>query len=69
MYFYFFVYMCWVRVLVCVLELTSDHDCDLVPAGPDAVLDLADKSGVDSIVHLQHLQHVLIDLHRVGLLS
>lgn len=54
---------CW------VFQLTSDYGCDLVPAGPNAVLDLTDKSGVDSIVHLQYLQFVLCYLHCVWHLS
>lgn len=58
-----------VCVLVCVLQLTSDHGCDLIPAAPDAVLDLADKRGVDGLVHLQYLQFVAVDLHRVWQLS
>ncbi len=62
-----FLYMCC--VLVCALKLTSDHDCDLVHAGPDAVLDLTDKRGVDGIVHLQYLQLVATDLHCVWQLS
>lgn len=56
-------------VLVCALQLTSDHGCDLVPADPDAVLDLTDKRGVDGVVHLQYLQLVAVDQHRVWQLS
>lgn len=59
----------WGVVLFSVLQLTSDDGCDLVPAGPDAVLDLADKSCVDRVVHLQHLQLLACDLHCVWELS
>lgn len=55
---------------VCLLcWLTSDHGCDLVPAGPDAILDLTDESGVDRVIHLQHLQLFACDLHDVWHLS
>lgn len=59
---------CW-GALFSVRVLTSDNGCDLVPAAPDAVLDLADKSCVDRFVHLQHLQLLACDLHCVWDLS
>lgn len=52
-----------------VFELTSDEGCDLVLAGPNAVLHFTDKSGVDGLVHLQYLQLVVFDLDRVWHLS
>lgn len=44
--------------------LTSDDSRDLVPAGSDAVLDLADESGVDRVVDFQDLELVFISHHR-----
>lgn len=55
--------------MVWEVKLTSDNNCDLVPAGSDAVADLADKSGVDRVVHFQHLQHVVGDLRQFRHLS
>lgn len=47
------------------IPLTSDEGCDLVLASSDTILDLTDKRGVDSIVHLQYLQIITGDLHCV----
>lgn len=49
-----------------VAELTDDDGGDLVPPGAVLVLDLADESGVDGVVHLLHHQLVAIHRHRVG---
>lgn len=65
----FVEYICLGVWLFSVLQLTSDNGGDLVPADPDAVLDLTDKSCVDRIVHLQYLQLVACDMHRVCHLS
>lgn len=35
-----------------------------MPAGPVLVLDLADESGVDGVVHLPHRQLVAVHHHR-----
>lgn len=57
------------RVFVCAVRglrrLTVDDDGDLVPAGPVLVLDLADESGVDGVVHLPHRQLVAVRHHIV----
>lgn len=45
--------------------LTDDDSGDLVPAGPVLILDLADESGVDGVVHLPHCQLVAIHHHIV----
>lgn len=68
-YFYFFKARMFQCVIARALQLTSDNGCDLVPAGPDTVFDFTDKSGVDSIVHLQYLQLIFRDLHCVWKLS
>ena len=61
-----------VCVCVCVCAclcgfdgLTIDDGGDLVPAGPVLVLDLADESGVNGVVHLPHRQLVAVHHHRV----
>lgn len=61
----------FVQCFVCVCRLwfdglTDDDGGDLVPAGPVLVLDLADESGVDGVVHLPHRQLVAVHHHRVG---
>lgn len=57
--------MCMITVISGVCGLTSDHNSDLVLAGAQAVLDLADKGCVGLLVHLQHGQHVFFYLHCV----
>lgn len=47
----------------CVNRLTNDNSGDLVPAGPEPILDLTDEGGVDSIIHLPHCQLVALHHH------
>ena len=57
--------MCMITVISGVCGLTSDHNSDLVLAGAQAVLDLADEGCVGLLIHLQHGQHVFFYLHCV----